>query len=649
METSKDCAAVKMLTKSPTRRTERKRRKRRDKKVRPSNTLAIAQRRFASELGRDFEALSEAERGALFEYFASFHILRRFHAQEMEAPELEGLTVSGDVEGRVDCAALFIAGKLVASPEDIEAALSVAEAQANVDIVAIRATRANRFEETKLREFSEAVVAMADCAEPTLADAQSRAPSALLGHARAVAAEMDLKINLRLFGYYTALGNWDPESANADLLAEARGAMGVYDWIGDTEFETVDRGRLLDMIATGLPSNSPLPENPSEEIRVEDYEAELPLAGLVALPTIPGVGGGYSGAVPVSSFLDLLERDDGQGLREAIFTQNVRGYQGDGGVNERIRRTLAGPERSQFLLRNNGVTVVADAIEPHADAVVLRNFQIVNGLQTSTVLYRMRDDLFDAEDVHVPVKLVAATDWPMRRAIIEATNRQTPITGAALFAASEKALDLERYFRERTAAGAPPLFLERRRGQYSSSYAEQKITLEDLLRVFYGVFLELPQVAEKGFAAIAGDLDDGLLAPSLTMEPYYTAARLLMIVRETAKRLDEPRLLQLEHHAAFGLRVAAAPQKPPLGDATAMKVMCKQIELRINGVSREELEKRLLAMTESPRDRMRAGIQGVPQLKRTRDSVAKRAQTMLLDPPRSGRSKADNPAREMAS
>ncbi|MCI4662722.1 MAG: AIPR family protein [Neomegalonema sp.] len=630
-----------MSSKAKLTRADRKRRKKREKKPRPANALTISQRRFAAEIGRDFDALDDAERGALFEYFATFHILRRFHAQEIEPLSLETLTVSAQDEGRVDTAALLIAGHLVRSVDEIETALEMAEAETNVDIIAIRASRANRFDENVIIQFGLAVDAMVRAAVPMRAHASDRSPAALLSHIRAWGEAAGLKLNIRLFSYYSALGKWDDESDAAFYLREARANLAEADWICDTEIETVDRSRLLDMIASGGPATNPLSNDPIADDYLEEYEAELPLEGLVPLPNIPGVGGGYFGSVPVWEFLDLLEREDGQGLREAIFTQNVRGYQGDGGVNERIRATLASPDRAQFLLRNNGVTVVADEIDLHGDRVHLRNFQIVNGLQTSTVLYRMRDEIRDADDIFVPIKLVAARDWHIRRSIIEATNRQTPITGAALFAAGEKALDLEKYFKERVAAGAPPLFLERRRGQYASTMASQKISLEDLLRVFYAVFLELPQVAEKGFAAISGDLDDGLLAPSLTMEPYYTAARLLMIVRETAKRLDEPRLLQVEHHAAFGLRVAAAPQKPPLGDAVAMKVMCQQIEMRIHSIARDELAARLMLMTESPRDRMRAGVQGVPQLKRTRDVVEKRARELVLEPPLSGRHKQE--------
>ncbi|MEO1331524.1 MAG: AIPR family protein [Pseudomonadota bacterium] len=498
----------------------------------------------------------------------------------------------------------------------------------------MRASRANRFDPERIGDFVDATCDF--LREPSGEEEVSRLSSrrALIGYLRDQADALGLHLRLSVWCYLTALGAWDGDAAKEIELRRARDTIGAMPWVTDVEVEAVDKSRLLDMMATSLPLRAGEVDDPSL-IEIEDYEAALPAGGLVPLPRIGDVGAGYCGHVPVSAFLGLLEREDGQGLREAIFTQNVRGYQGDRGVNERIRATLAGPDRAEFLLRNNGVTVVADTLDREGRDVRLTNYQIVNGLQTSTVIYKMRDQLRSAGDVHVPIKLVATENNTVRRSIIDATNRQTPITGAALFAACEKALSIEAYFFERMRAGGPQLYLERRPGQYPRSFEAPRVSLEDLLRAYYAVFLEAPQVAEKGFAAIAGDVDDGLLAPSLTSEPYYVAARLLTLVREIAVERDEPRLAQLEHHAALAIRVMCAPQKPPVGDAGAMRAMCRRVELQLSqeGV-RDTLAESILEATQSPRDRMRSRIQGVPTLKRTRDDVLKRARAKILADPR---------------
>lgn len=637
------------------RKTEAKRKAaRKAKRERAPNAIALAVRSFALELGLDFNSLRDDQRGDVFERFAAFHVLRRFHEQELEPLKLGRLITPREADLSLDCLVIMIGGRLIDSlealDEAIEAAFDDKDGPLVVHAVAIRSTRANRFEPEKVLGFAESVSqffdSVSEIASPVPAPAGEdplSAQRALLRRAARRASADNRRIRLSVYAYYAALGNWSDGEDKKDLLDQSRSALNAVEWsavgcgspvdLETAELEAVDRGRLLDMLATGLPRHH-VPDAPTSVIEVEDYEAELPAAGLIALPRIKGVEAGYSGHVPIKDYLALLEREDGQGLREAIFNQNVRGYQGDGGVNERIRATLAGKDRAQFLLRNNGVTIVADAIERSGGYVRLHNFQIVNGLQTSTVIYRIRDQLRRATDVHVPVKIVAATETAMRRAIIEATNRQTPITGAALFAACEKALAMEAYFLERMKAGGPPLVLERRPGQYAKSMRAEKVSLEEALRSFAAVFLEQSHIAERGFSAIAGDVDDGLLASSLTAEPYYAAARLVQFVREVARERDEPRLAQIEYHAALGLRIMCAPGRPPLGDAAAMRAHCMRIEMQLSAEGRrEELAQKVLDITQSPRDRMRSRVQGVPQLKRTRDDVMKRAETERLPEP----------------
>ncbi|MEL6979424.1 MAG: AIPR family protein [Pseudomonadota bacterium] len=642
------------------RKTEAKRKAaRKAKRERAPNAIATAVRSFAVELGMDFDTLRDDQRGDVFERFAAFHVLRRFHEQELEPLKLGALIAPRDAD-MLDCLVLMIGGRLIDSAAALEEALEASfdqkEGPLPLHAVAIRATRANRFDPEKFVGFAEAVSGFFETvgeageiaafeSEPALAAPRDplAGQAALIGRAATRAKAEGRALRLSVYAYYAALGNWADGEDRAELLAQGRMALSAVDWsavgggaaveLETAELEAVDRGRLLDMLATGLPRHS-VPDAPASAIAVEDYEASVPAAGLIALPAIKGVEGGFSGHVPICDYLSLLEREDGQGMREAIFNQNVRGYQGDGGVNDRIRQTLAGKDRAQFLLRNNGVTIVADRIEREGDRIRIENFQIVNGLQTSTVIYRIRDELRAATDVHVPVKLVAATETSMRRAIIEATNRQTPITGAALFAACEKALAIEAYFLERMRAGGPALVLERRPGQYAKTMPAEKVSLEEALRGFAAVFLEQAHIAERGFSAIAGEVDDGLLAPSLTAEPYYAAARLVQFVRDVARERDEPRLAQVEYHAALGLRVMCAPTRPPVGDAAAMRAHCRRIEMQLTGPGRRDLlAQKVLDITQSPRDRMRSRVQGVPQLKRTRDDVLKRAEAETLPEP----------------
>ena len=58
---------------------------------------------------------------------------------------------------------------------------------------------------------------------------------------------------------------------------------------------------------------------------------------------------------------------------------------------------------------NNGVTIVASSISPTGDQFTLTDYQIVNGCQTSNVLFNNKDGQF-INNVFVPIKLIATTD-----------------------------------------------------------------------------------------------------------------------------------------------------------------------------------------------------------------------------------------------
>jgi hypothetical protein len=65
-----------------------------------------------------------------------------------------------------------------------------------------------------------------------------------------------------------------------------------------------------------------------------------------------------------------------------LFEANVRDYGGDVSVNTAIRATLSSQRNEDFWWYNNGVTIVARELTPQPKKLVVRDPQIVNGLQT---------------------------------------------------------------------------------------------------------------------------------------------------------------------------------------------------------------------------------------------------------------------------
>jgi hypothetical protein len=120
-----------------------------------------------------------------------------------------------------------------------------------------------------------------------------------------------------------------------------------------------------------------------------------------------GVKESYLGYLPVSTYLSLITDENGNLLR-GLFYDNVRDFQGDNPVNKEIEQTLTSQAKEAFILLNNGVTVVADDLSVTGDSFNLSSFQIVNGCQTSHILFNNRGTISD--NVYIPIKLIVSPE-----------------------------------------------------------------------------------------------------------------------------------------------------------------------------------------------------------------------------------------------
>ena len=128
----------------------------------------------------------------------------------------------------------------------------------------------------------------------------------------------------------------------------------------------------------------------------------------ITIPQINGVSQAYIGLLPYREFLKILSDDEGNLLN--VFEDNVRDFQGENNdVNGGIANTLNSYDSEIFSVLNNGVTIVASSISPTGDQFTLTYYQIVNGCQTSNVLFNNKDGQF-INNVFVPIKLIATTD-----------------------------------------------------------------------------------------------------------------------------------------------------------------------------------------------------------------------------------------------
>jgi hypothetical protein len=324
-------------------------------------------------------------------------------------------------------------------------------------------------------------------------------------------------------------------------------------------------------------------------------EREFTLKQKVTLPPIPGVTQAYLGIIPARDYIELLEDDSGQ-LRKSLFTDNVRDFRGaDNPVNATIAETLKSPHRDRFAILNNGVTIVARELRVTGDKLFVSAYQVVNGGQTSHVLFDERGAL--DENVWVPLRVIGTDDDDLTTAVITATNNQTPVSTPELHSRSQFERELERYFATFKATQA--LYYERRSRQYAGTTDIEKvriITRDQIVRAFAATFLDEPHRSTGYVPTLMDQLGTGIMHEDHKLEPYYAAAyahyKLEFFWRN--KQLD-PRykpgrwqVLMAARHLAIGDSGSAASSEiassaPELtaifwNDADALKLFKRAIE-----------------------------------------------------------------------
>ena len=183
----------------------------------------------------------------------------------------------------------------------------------------------------------------------------------------------------------------------------------------------------------------------SSTVRLAMPSREFLFAARTEIPEITGVREAYLGFIPASQFLSIITDENGE-ILNSIFYDNVRDWQGDNPVNSEIRRTLESPETARFVLMNNGITIIARNLLKTASRFTIEDFQIVNGCQTSPVLFGYSQSKKIEDSVMIPLRLIATQDEGVIEAIIRATNRQTEVKSEQFFAITDFAKQLEIFF-----------------------------------------------------------------------------------------------------------------------------------------------------------------------------------------------------------
>lgn len=262
------------------------------------------------------------------------------------------------------------------------------------------------------------------------------------------------------------------------------------------------------------------------------YEVDINFKNSLSFEKIKSVDQSYIGYLLIQEFIKLLTSSDGT-LRRNLFYENVRDFQGDtNNINIDIANTIDDPNlQDKFVILNNGVTIVAKQMTSlGSNDYRLSDYYIVNGCQTSSVIFNNKDKI--KEDLWVPIKIINTKSDELITKIIKATNKQTPVPDEAFVALEKFHKLLQDFYNYYTSQIKFKLYYERRSKEYLNGEETvpkaKVINLHSQIRNYTAVILGEPQlVISNNPSSILKEHNNKLFQEEHSLQLYFVSSLFL--------------------------------------------------------------------------------------------------------------------------
>jgi hypothetical protein len=507
-------------------------------------------REFSEEHG-----LIDLEESHQFEHFCAYLLIGQsvpesFDTRDVtirESPDKQTGTDTG-----IDAIAIIVNDKLVLDRDEF-LDIEQGDAALDVEFVFVQGETSSGFDGGKIGTFGFGVVDFfRDAPQMNRNENVSRFAEVMqeiYGH-----SSKFKRGNPRCKLYYATTGNVFPDSNLDARISAPVSDLKALNQFGSVDFLRLGAGTLHDFYRRTRNAVS----------------AEIVFSNKVTIgEQIDGVDQAYSGHLPWSEFKKIITTESGI-IRPGLFVSNVRDFQDYNGVNQEIRDTLVSTDRNRFILMNNGVTIISRQIRPTANKFLLEDYQIVNGCQTSNVLYDNRDVLDD--HVLIPIRLIGTENIEVMNAIIRATNRQTEVKEDQFFALEDYAKRLEDSFASYLEQHR--IYYERRSQQYERMPIEKTrvITHPLLVKSFAGMFLNEPHRTTRNYAGLKKKIGADILHKDHKLEPYYAAALGWYKIESLFRSGKlEPKFKPARFHIMMAARIIGVGDEMPLMSSNKME------------------------------------------------------------------------------
>ena len=516
---------------------------------------------FLEEFSTSF-GFTNLEESLQFEHFANYCALS-YEAGSVEIDIQEMST--GDSAQGIDGIAIEVNGSVVESIDDIKNLISQNK-RLDVKFIFVQSKTSEKFENGEIGNFLTFIETFfSDKAKSVFTTAEMHTFIEMAEYIYNNSKYMKTA-NPQIDMFYVSLGKWPETDATLDAVISAHK-------------DNMERSNLFSRIQF-IPCDAQKIQSMYRKSQ-EQISATFLFSKNVMMFSDANGDYGYSGVLPFAEFKKII--CDESGALKKVFEDNVRDFLGEKNyVNEDIEDTILTGQTSAFCMLNNGITVVAHSAVLVSDKMTIEDYQIVNGCQTSHVLYLNRDNA-QIETLLIPVKIIVTQNEELKNKITKATNNQTSITKEQLEALSSYQKVLEEYFKTYTNEDCK-LYYERRSGQYRNEPVAKNriVSIRAQIKNASAMFNNKPHDAAGHYSLLLKDIGSRLFKSDDKPSLYYTSSLALFRFQNLIKaKLIDKKYSQGKYHAIMLLKYMFA-DIPKYRNAKKVDSFCDRVQKVLN-------------------------------------------------------------------
>lgn len=498
------------------------------------------------------QQICEKDESKQYEMFASYCAISQNFQDVFDLADI--LSGAGGDCG-IDALAIIANGKMITSKEEVEDLIEFNGALTDVCFNFVQAKTSSKFSGSEIGTFGAGVADFLSENPQFVQNEIIKAKHEIVNYIFENASKMKGLPIVTL--YYISQGKWVDDTnckARIGMIKKDLEELNLFSGINFVPVDTIQLQKYY-----------------RETLNVLEKEIDFPKN--IVLPDIQNITQAYLGYIEYDEFKKLITTDSGE-INKSVFYDNVRDYQGENDVNRAIATTID-ESAGNFILLNNGVTIICRNLTIVRTKFTLKDYQIVNGCQTSHELYNHGKE---NANLQIPIKIIQTADEKTISKIIIATNTQTEVTNEQLMSLNEFHRRLEDFYA--TFDGNQRLYYERRSHQYDAIQNIEKVRIVSIntqIKAAAAMFFDKPHLASRYYGKLLKSTE-GIFDNNHRLIPYYCCTYALYKLEYMFRnKLLPSEYRKFRYHILMLLKYDLAKEKIPQLNGNKMDSLCKKI------------------------------------------------------------------------